>query len=133
MADQLRYDYLGCNGHPFIQTPNIDALAAMGVNFTNAFCQSAVCGPSRMSFYTGRYVFTHGGTWNNIPIRVDEYTMGDFLRPLGYRVGLVGKTHFQRDAEGMKKLGISLESDLGILVSESGFEPWERDDGLHPD
>ena len=133
MADQLRYDYLGCNGHPFIQTPNIDALAAMGVNFTNAFCQSAVCGPSRMSFYTGRYVFTHGGTWNNIPIRVDEYTMGDFLRPLGYRVGLVGKTHVQRDAEGMKKLGSSLESDLGILVSESGFEPWERDDGLHPD
>ena len=55
MADQLRYDYLGCNGHPFIQTPNIDALA-YGVNFTNAFCQSAVCGPSRMSFYTGRYV-----------------------------------------------------------------------------
>ena len=92
MADQLRYDYLGCNGHPSIQTPNIDALAARGVNFTNAFCQSAVCGPSRMSFYTGRYVFTHGGTWNNIPIRVDEHTMGDFLRPLGYRVGLVGKT-----------------------------------------
>ena len=43
MADQLRYDYLGCNGHPSIQTPNIDALAARGVNFTNAFCQSAVC------------------------------------------------------------------------------------------
>ena len=79
-----------------------------------------------MSFYTGRYVFTHGGTWNNIPIRVDEHTMGDFLRPLGYRVGLVGKTHFQRDLEGMKKLGISPESDLGVLISESGFEPWEE-------
>ena len=50
-----------------------------------------------------------------------------------YRVGLVGKTHFQRDLEGMKKLGISPESDLGVLISEIGFEPWERDDGLHPD
>ena len=76
MADQLRSDYLACNGHPTIKTPNIDALAATGVNFTNAFCQSAVCGPSMMSFYTGRYMFTHGGTWNNIPIRVDEKTMG---------------------------------------------------------
>ena len=58
MADQLRSDYLACNGHPTIKTPNIDALAATGINFTNTFCQSAVCGPSRMSFYTGRYMFT---------------------------------------------------------------------------
>ena len=133
MADQLRSDYLACNGHPTIKTPNIDALAAKGVNFTNAFCQSAVCGPSRMSFYTGRYMFTHGGTWNNIPVRVDEKTMGDYLRPYGYRVGIVGKTHFKPDITGMKELGISVDSDLGVLLSECGFEPWERDDGLHPD
>ena len=133
MADQLRSDYLACNGHPTIKTPNIDALAATGINFTNAFCQSAVCGPSRMSFYTGRYMFTHGGTWNNIPVRVDEKTMGDYLRPYGYRVGIVGKTHFKPDITGMKELGISVDSDLGILLSECGFEPWERDDGLHPD
>jgi arylsulfatase A-like enzyme len=133
MADQLRYDYLGCTGHPTIKTPHIDALAARGVNFSRTYCQAAVCGPSRMSFYTGRYMFTHGGTYNNIPVRVDERTMGDHLRPLGYRVGLVGKTHFRRDVAGMEKLGISPSGDLGILLSESGFEPWERDDGLHPD
>ena len=78
MADQLRYDYLGCNGHPSIQTPNIDALAARGVNFTNAFCQSAVCGPSRMSFYTGRYVFTHGEHGTTFLFE-SMNTMGDFL------------------------------------------------------
>ena len=105
MADQLRSDYLACNGHPTIKTPNIDALAATGINFTNAFCQSAVCGPSRMSFYTGRYMFTHGGTWNNIPIRVDEKTMGDYLLPCGHRAGIVGKTHFKPDVAGMKNLG----------------------------
>lgn len=133
MADQLRFDYLGCTGHPTIKTPNIDALAARGVNFTRTYCQAAVCGPSRMSFYTGRYMFTHGGTYNNIPVRVDERTMGDHLRPLGYRVGLVGKTHFRRDVEGMDKLGIEPTGDLGVMLSECGFEPWERDDGLHPD
>ena len=46
MADQLRYDYLGCTGHPTIRTPHIDALAARGVNFTRTYCQAAVCGPA---------------------------------------------------------------------------------------
>ena len=35
MCDQLRFDYLGCTGHPTIKTPNIDALAARGVTFSN--------------------------------------------------------------------------------------------------
>ena len=56
MYDQLRADYLGCYGHPTIDTPTFDALAGKGVRFTRAYCQSPVCGPSRMSFYSGRYV-----------------------------------------------------------------------------
>jgi arylsulfatase A-like enzyme len=133
MADQLSYDYLGCSGHPTIKTPHIDALAARGVNFSGTYCQAAVSGPSRMSFYTERYMFAHGGTYNNIQVRVDEWTMGDHLRPLGYRVGFVGKTHFRRDGAGTKKLGLSLTGDFGLLLSESGLETWECDDGLHPD
>lgn len=133
MADQLRWDYLGCAGHPHIKTPAIDALAARGVNFTRAFVQSPVCGGSRMSFYTGRYNVSHGATYNNIPLRVDEKTIGDFLRPLGYRVALVGKTHFKADDEAMRRLGIDPGSPTGVLVSQCGFEPFERDDGLHPD
>ena len=65
MCDQLRFDYLGCTGHPFIKTPNIDALAARGVRFDRAYVQSPICGPSRMSTYTGRYVRSHGASWNN--------------------------------------------------------------------
>ena len=49
MADQLRFDYLSCYGHPHLDTPNIDALAARGVRFPNAEVQSPVCGPARMS------------------------------------------------------------------------------------
>src|SRR4051794_21185129 len=97
MYDQLRADYLGCYGHPTIDTPAFDALAGKGVRFTRAYCQSPVCGPSRMSFYSGRYVSSHGATWNNVPLRVSELTLGDYLKPHGFRVAVVGESHFLPD------------------------------------
>jgi len=133
MCDQLRADYLSCHGHPTLETPHIDALAARGVTFTRAYCQSPVCGPSRASFYTGRYMLNHGVTWNNVPTPVGERTMGDYLRAEGVRTALVGKTHMRPDIDGMRRLQIDPGSSLGVLVSETGFEPYERDDGLHPD
>ena len=132
MCDQLRNDYLSCAGHPHLQTPNIDALAAKGVRFTNAYVQSPICGPSRMSFYTGRYVQSHGSTWNNFPLRVGELTLGDYLGQLNVRTVLCGKTHMTADVEGMKRLGIEIDSKIGVHVSQCGFEVWDRLDGLHP-
>ena len=132
MCDQLRFDYLGCAGHPHLKTPNIDALAARGVRFTRAYVQSPVCGPSRMSTYTGRYMRSHGSNWNNFPLRIGEPTLGDHLRKLGVRTALVGKTHMTSDDEGMQRLGIDPGSTIGVLASECGFEPYDRDDGLHP-
>jgi arylsulfatase A-like enzyme len=131
MCDQLRWDYLSCYGHPHLHTPNIDALAARGVRFTRAYVQSPVCGPSRMSFYTGRYVDSHGATWNGVPLKVGEMTLGDYLRPLGVDTVLVGKTHMRADTEGMARLGIDPHSIIGVRVSECGFDPFDRDDGLH--
>lgn len=133
MCDQLRWDYLSCYGHPHLQTPNIDRLAERGVRFDRAYVQSPLCGPSRMCFYTGRYMSTHGSHWNSDPLKVGELTMGDYLRPANMRTVLVGKTHMAPDREGMARLGIDPKSDLGVFVSECGFEPFERDDGLHPD
>jgi len=132
MCDQLRWDYLSCAGHPTLSTPNIDRLAQMGVSFDRTFVQSPVCGPSRMSFYTGRTVFSHGSTWNNVPLPIGEYTLGDYLRPHGVRVGVAGKTHVVADAEGMARLGLTRDTEIGLRVAEGGFEPFERDDGLHP-
>jgi len=133
MADQLRFDYLSCYGHPHLHTPHIDALAKRGVRFDRAYVQSPVCGPSRMSAYTGRYVRSHGSTWNGMPLRVGEPTLGDHLREAGARAVLVGKTHMIADKEGMAWLGIDPKSEIGVHRSECGFEPFERDDGLHPD
>ncbi len=133
MADQLRWDYLSCYGHPKLTTPNMDALAGRGVRFDRAFVQAPVCGPSRMSFYTGRYVASHGSSGNGVPLRIGEMTIGDHLRPLGVRVALVGKTHMAADRDGMKRLGVSRDTIEGVLASECGFEPFERDDGLWPD
>ena len=133
MCDQLRYDYLSCNGHPHLDTPHIDGLAAKGVNFVNAFVQSPLCGPSRMSYLTGRYVHSHGATWNGVPLSVGQTNIGDFMRPHGLRCALVGKTHMEPDADGMTRLGVDKMSSLGVLTSECGLEPVERDDGLWPD
>ena len=131
MADQLRFDYLGCTGHPFMRTPTIDALAARGVRFANTFVQAAVCGPSRMSFYTGRYVFSHGASYNNYPLRPDEWTLADHLAPAGFRTALAGKTHMKADEAAIRRLGLDPGEGRGRLIAECGFEPWDRDDGLH--
>ena len=130
MYDQLRHDYLSCAGHPSLETPNFDRVAAMGVRFTNAFCQSPVCGSSRMCFYTGRYASSHGAQWNGFPLRVGEHTMGDHLRRAGMESWLIGKTHMKVDADGMARLGLSADSVIGARQAECGFDVWVRDDGL---
>jgi arylsulfatase A-like enzyme len=133
MADQLRWDYLSCYGHQHLKTPNIDRLAERGVRFDRAYVQSPVCGPSRASYYTGRTVFSHGATWNLVPLPIGELTLGDYLRPNGVTTAVVGKTHMIPDREGMARLGLNETTDIGIRVSQPGFDPYERDDGLHPD
>jgi arylsulfatase A-like enzyme len=130
MYDQLRFDYLSCAGHPHLDTPNFDKVAAKGVRFTNTYVQSPICGASRMSFYTGRYASSHGAQWNGFPLRVGEMTMGDHLRREGMDCWLIGKTHMKADADGMERLGLSADSVIGARQCECGFDTWIRDDGL---
>jgi len=133
MCDQLRWDAISGNGLDIIDTPNIDRLAARGVRYQRAFVQGAVCGSSRMSFYTGRYVLSHGTRWNRIPLAINQMTLGDHLRPLGVRTVLIGKTHMTADVEAMNRLGLDPDAPENLFLAQGGFEATERDDGLHPD
>lgn len=130
MYDQLRFDYLSCAGHPHLHTPNFDRVADMGVRFTNAYVQSPICGASRMSTYTGRYVSSHGAAWNGHALRVGEMTMGDHLRNSGMDCWLIGKTHNRADFKGMERLGVDPDSLIGQRQAQCGFDAWVRDDGL---
>ncbi|MFO1284866.1 MAG: sulfatase-like hydrolase/transferase [Burkholderiales bacterium] len=129
MADQLRWDHLGQAGHPRIATPNLDALARRGVRFERAYANSGVCGPSRMSFYTGRYPVSHGATWNRVPLSVGEVTLGEMLRGAGLSLALAGKTHVMPDHAGLARLELEGGRELATLLARGGFEEIDRYDG----
>jgi len=92
-ADQLRYDTLSVSGDPIVSTPNIERLSAMGVQFSNCYCQNPVCAPSRASFLTGRYPRTARVRQNGQDIPPDEVTVPKMLTDNGYVCGLAGKLH----------------------------------------
>ena len=83
-VDQWRGDCLSCMGHPVVETPNIDALAAGGVLFANHWANAAPCGPSRACLYTGMYMQNHRSVANGTPLdrAVHQYRPGGQARRL---------------------------------------------------
>jgi arylsulfatase A-like enzyme len=132
MCDQLRWDYLSCYGHPVLRTPAIDDLARRGVRFDAAYVQSPVCVPSRMSFYSGRYVGSHGTTWNHVPFPAAEHTLGDHLAKAGRGATLAGKTHVIPDVASLERLGLPRDSRDARLRLDGGFGELDRYDGHAP-
>lgn len=88
---------LGCYGDPYAQTPHIDALAAEGVLFENAFVGYSVCSPSRACFLTGLHSHQNGqiglATHRFSLYREDTPNFVTLLQPAGYHTGLIGKLH----------------------------------------
>ncbi|MEM7583439.1 MAG: sulfatase-like hydrolase/transferase [Acidobacteriota bacterium] len=95
LSDDQRYDTLGMNGHPFIETPNIDRLARQGVRFDNSFVITSLCQPSRATLLTGRYTHRTQVTANRGANRNPEASMVVRLRQAGYRTGFFGKYHLE--------------------------------------
>lgn len=97
-ADDLGYGDLGCYGAEDIATPNVDAIAAGGLRFTDAYCTSPTCTPARYSLMTGRYPSRREGV-EILPgdakciIDPGVYTLPMLLHDSGYRTGIVGKWH----------------------------------------
>ncbi len=93
LADDLRWDGLGCMGNSVVQTPRIDGLSANGVTFTNCFCTTPICAVSRASFFTGLYARSHGihGFGKPLPPEIEPHSYPALLRTAGYRTGFIGK------------------------------------------
>ena len=96
MTEQHRGDCLGIDGHPVLQTPNIDSIAGGGVRFTHAYTTSPSCIPARRSFLSGQFPATHsmvgykeGVEWNAPP------TLPEVLGNAGYHTFWVGRSMHQ--------------------------------------
>ena len=97
MDDEHRSDALGCYGHPFVQTPNIDRLALSGTRFQNAYTNSPICVPARAAFATGLYAHLTG-YWDNCMAYDGEISSwGHALQQAGLPSTSIGKLHYIDD------------------------------------
>ncbi|NOY80271.1 MAG: sulfatase-like hydrolase/transferase [Kiritimatiellaeota bacterium] len=93
IADQHNAKVLGHRGHPDVQTPNLDRMAAEGVRFENAVTQNPICTPSRVSFLSGQYCHNHGYYGLSGPNPRGLPNLLGYFRRVGYRTSAVGKIH----------------------------------------
>ncbi len=131
-TDQQRWDGLGANGNADIHTPNLDKLAAEGLNCTRFFVQNPVCMPSRVSMLSGLYPSTLGILRNGVPVAESTTVLPHLLRNYGYHSANIGKLHFlphanrdHRDAHppyGFDHLEISDEPGC----YEDAYRGWVR-------
>ena len=111
MSDEHDPAVMGCSGHPLVQTPNLDRLAAAGTVFDNAYCNYPICVPSRMSFLTGNYCHRIG-VWDlGSPLRADIPTFGHYFTAAGYESVLCGRTHLV-GSDRLHGFGTRLFDDL---------------------
>jgi len=125
VTDDHPFDALGCAGHPVLQTPHMDALAARGTRFTHAFVTTPICAASRATFLTGRYERSHGYTFGQPPLS-DELVAASYprlLRDAGYRVGFVGKLGVQISAEGRVTLFDSFSPGTAPYFTKNASAP----------
>ncbi|HEY4417448.1 MAG TPA: arylsulfatase [Verrucomicrobiae bacterium] len=124
VADDLGYGDFGCYGATKISTPNVDALAASGVRFTDASAVSSICSPSRYSILTGRYSWRTSlkfgvVTWFAKPlIEPDRTTLASLLKRNGYDTACVGKWHVGLDW--------ALKTNAPANPDKTVFGSWDR-------
>ena len=99
LSDEHQARAMGCAGHPFVKTPHLDALAARGMRFENAYTPSPICVPARASFATGRYVH-QTRLWDNaMPYDGSIPGWGHALQKAGVRVESIGKLHYRAEED----------------------------------
>lgn len=115
-SDEHDPRYMGCSGHPFVKTPNLDRLAARGTRFTNAWTPCPICVPARGSLATGRYVHQTGYWDNAIAYEGRIPGWGHRLQANGMRVESIGKLHYHdiEDPTGFDRQQIPMHIWEGV-------------------
>jgi arylsulfatase A len=142
MADDLGYGDVGCYGSGSIDTPNIDALAARGMRFTDYHSNGPVCSPTRAALLTGRYQQRCGieevvyakGPARETGMGLEEVTFAEVLKSRGYVTGLFGKWHlgyrveFNPARQGFDEFRgyVSGNVDYHSHIDGAGFDDWWR-------
>lgn len=113
MADDQGYGDTGFTGHPYVQTPHLDALSRAGVVFNRFYASAPVCSPTRASVMTGRHPFRVNVPNHGHYLRPDETTIAEALKDAGYVTGHFGKWHIG-----------SVQPDSPTNPSGAGFDEW---------
>ncbi len=96
-VDDLGYGDVSCYGATSVNTPNVDALAAGGLQFTDGHCSASTCTPSRFALLTGSYAFRNNAAIlpGDAPLIIDtqQETIASMLKKAGYATGVIGKWH----------------------------------------
>ena len=100
LSDQHQARALSCENHAVARTPNLDALAARGTRFTNAYTPSPICVPARGAFATGRYCHDIRLWDNATPYTGEPRGWGHALQDKGIRVESIGKLHYRKIEDG---------------------------------
>ena len=127
LADQHRWDCVGYAGNPDLRTPNLDALAEHGVNFTQAVCPFPLCVPSRVTLMTGQYVSTHGVAGNRDGLPATATTLPGLLHAAGYDTACVGKMHFNPTYANYAFNVMRLSEQDGDGRNEDDYHMWLKD------
>jgi arylsulfatase A-like enzyme len=132
-TDQQRWDALGANGNRDIQTPNLDWLAAEGINFDHYFVQHPMCIPSRASFLTGMYPATLGLAHAGVPFPPDTPTLARLLHGAGYHVQqpIDGAAAFAGDACSIQRAFVA-EQTIAFLAQQQPDRPFLCLTGFYP-
>jgi choline-sulfatase len=123
MSDSLAPHFVGAHGDPVGATPNLDGLAARGVLFERAYCNSPICASSRASMVTGRYLSEVGAFDNGNEFSSEWPTMGHVLRARGYETAIIGKMHFVgHDQHHGFDRRLALDTDYSTAFSEDTYQ-----------
>jgi len=136
LADDLGIGDVNCYGGDRCQidTPNLDALAAGGLRFTDAHVSASVCGPTRAAIMTGCYPWRFGkaepgGAWGFVGPRFETgtFTLGKMFQSAGYRAGYIGKWHLgtrmtTKDGKVQNKTNVDFTQPLKVGPPQYGFD-----------